>query len=140
MNRFIVTLFVSIALLGCQGGHEGAKQPAAAPSGAGTAASEGAAGMVGKALEKAADPSVSGCLEKVKAKQYAEALPLCLKAANLEPNNSEVASALSDARREASNVASMQKQAEDSLGGVQDAQKAVDSAKKMAPPAMPKMP
>ncbi len=57
--------------------------------------------LMNTAMEKAVDPNVQGCLSKVKAKAFTEALPLCLKAANLEPKNPEVQAALDAAKSNA---------------------------------------
>jgi hypothetical protein len=46
------------------------------------------------------DPAVQGCLDLVAQAQWAQALPLCIQAAQVAPDNAEVQGALAQARSE----------------------------------------
>ncbi len=78
--------------------------------GAGAAADSPAAGVVegaapnlpslDAAMEAVAEahPSVASCLDLVRSGEYAEAVPRCLEAARVEPDNAEVQGALEEAQ------------------------------------------
>ncbi len=97
--RIVLVALSVFALVACKAGEKSSQPRSSEP--APEAAERNVEQAVGQVLEKVADPSVRGCLEKVKAGSYAEALPLCLKGASVEPDNADVRAALAEARRKA---------------------------------------
>ena len=88
-------------------------------------AARAAGELVNSALQKATDPEVQGCLSKVKSGAYKEALPLCLKAANIAPDNQQVSDALATAKRKAAVNVGQADEAKKQLNALGDAAKGV---------------
>jgi hypothetical protein len=109
MIRLAAILFTLIALA-C-GGDDGQQPGAGAPAGGTGEADEVSAG--------AADPSVQGCLDMVRAGRYADAIAPCTEAVRRAPENREVQTALEKARSGA---------AEAAAGARQGAEQAADEA------------
>ena len=131
MRQVIFVATLSLVLAACQGGDRSSTQRSTSQPAAGAPAAD-ASGAVGKALEKIVDPNVSGCIDKVQARQFAEALPLCMAAANANPDNQDVKSALAEARRKAANLASAGQQAGAAMDAARRVQQAGDAAKAAA--------
>ncbi|TFH25178.1 MAG: hypothetical protein E4H03_01515 [Myxococcales bacterium] len=146
MIRNLIVAAMVVGLAACGGGDkgegDGAKAPMKAPAtapvkapaaGQGAAASTGS-DTVGKVIEKTVDPNVQGCLAKVKAGEYQAALPLCMKAAQIDPNNTEVQAALDKAKTGAANMAAA---GGDAAKAADDAKNQLDAVKGMGTPKMP---
>jgi hypothetical protein len=89
-----------LPFLACSGdssspGEPGAKEGSTPP------VSAAKPGTAGSALEGVTDPSVPQCLDLVQADKYAEAVPVCTRAAKVDPDNAEVKKALETARAKA---------------------------------------
>jgi hypothetical protein len=73
---------------GQAGGAEGATPPVSAAN----------PDVIQGALESVTDPSVTQCLDLVKASRFGEAVPVCTRAAAADPDNADVKAALENAR------------------------------------------
>ena len=56
-------------------------------------------------MQAASDPKVAGCIQKVKEGAFAEAYPLCLEAAKIDPDNNEVTAALEKSKEASTEMA-----------------------------------
>jgi len=110
---------LAVGLAACNSGTTGSETTGSA----GDTAAQAAGDLVNTALQKATDPSVQGCLSNVKSGAYKAALPLCLKAANLEPGNQQVSDALATAKQKAAVDLSQAKDAKKQLNSLGDAAK-----------------
>ncbi len=101
MVRLVVTFFV-FAMVACGGSDTGQT---------GGAADVGASGAerasVPETPEPSAtvDPKVQGCLDLIRQLKYQEALPVCLAALNIDPDNQQVQDAVDKARAETAKLA-----------------------------------
>lgn len=87
---------------------------------------EEAVGSVGAAAEaameepkQAASPDVQKCLDLVKAGQFGEAVPVCMRAAGVDPDNQEVQAALTKAQSEAATAAGAEGAAAEAQGAAE---------------------
>jgi hypothetical protein len=101
---FVISVF---ALFACSGSDEGRTTDA------GDAQRVDAAGMERTAAPKApepaatteVDPKVQSCLDLVRQAEYQQALPVCLAALKIDPDNQQVRDAVDQARAEAAKLA-----------------------------------
>ena len=134
MIRTFIVMAMVVGLAACGGGSKGDGEGAKAPAAGHGAAEDTGSDTVGKAVEKAADPNVQGCLAKVKAGEYQAALPLCMKAAEIDPDNNDVQAALDKAKTGAASAAAS---GSDAAKAADDAKNQVDAVKGMGTPKMP---
>ena len=76
------------------------------------------------------DPQVASCLDLVQQRKFQEALPACLAAAAIDPDNPEVQDAVATARAETVKMAGMGESAEGAAG--EAAAQADEAAKGLA--------
>ena len=91
-----------LTLAACTGGES--TTPGTAGSGS-SSSEEAASAAVGPAMQAASDPKVAGCIQKVKEGAFAEAYPLCLEAAKIDPDNNEVTAALEKSKEASTEMA-----------------------------------
>ena len=110
MVRLIVT-FLVFAMLACGGSDTDQAGAGAEPVGAGgaepVAASGGERASVPETPEPSVtvDPKVQGCLDLIRQSKYQEALPVCLAALNVDPDNQQLRDAVDTARAETAKLA-----------------------------------
>jgi len=106
MVRLTVILFV-FAVLACGGSDTGNTEEAggAAPAAKSAAAPEKPAPSTMPAASAETDPKVEGCLDLVRRGKYEPAVPLCLAALKIDPNNQQVRDAVDKARAETAKMA-----------------------------------
>lgn len=112
MVRLIVTLFV-FAMLACGGSDTGetgavgdaepAGESASAPDMPAPAATPKPAATPAPAAST--DPKVLGCLELIRKGRYEGAVPICLAALEVDPDNQQVQDALAKAKAETAKMA-----------------------------------
>ena len=100
MMKLIVTIFV-FAVLACGGSDTGQTGDA------GGAALRGESANASGTPEPSAtvDPKVQGCLDLIRQSEYQEALPVCLAALKVDPDNQQVQDAVDKARAETAKLA-----------------------------------
>jgi hypothetical protein len=133
MQRTAIAILL-LATLAC-GGQDSGSAPAAGGAGTGESGSGAmpTSGDVEKALEAAVDPAVQSCLDLVRGQKYTEAVPACTRAAEIDPDNAEVTSALQSAREQAAAA-----QAQEAAGDAREAgEAALEDAKKGLPSGLP---
>ena len=101
MMRLIVTFFV-FAMLAC-GGSDTAQTGDDAPV-------EARGGQMAAAPETpepsaTVDPKVQGCLDLIRQSKFKEALPVCLAALKVDPDNKQVQAAVEKAKAETAKLA-----------------------------------
>jgi hypothetical protein len=97
-----------MALLACGGpSGESSDQPAASgqPEGTASGTSSGSAAGTGTADAQQVDPQVASCLDLVARGRFQEALPACLAALKIAPDDPEVQAATQRARAESAKLA-----------------------------------
>jgi hypothetical protein len=110
MVRLIVTLFV-FAMLACGGsdtgdtGAVGGEQPAAESASAPDMPTPAAKPAATPEPAASTDPKVLGCLELIRKGRYEGAVPICLAALEVDPDNQQVQDALAKAKAEAAKMA-----------------------------------
>lgn len=104
MKRLIVTLFV-FAMLAC-GGTDTGQTGGAAP--VGPSGGERASAPETPEPSVTVAPKVQGCLDLVRQLKYQEALPVCLAALKVDPDNQQVQNAVDKARAETAKLAAAQ--------------------------------
>jgi hypothetical protein len=112
MMRLALTIFV-LALLACGGsdtaktGDADAEKTAAAAPAADTAAPVAASpsGTGAAAPEAPANPQAESCLSLVSQAKFQEALPVCMAALRIDPDNEAVQTALATAKAESATAA-----------------------------------
>jgi hypothetical protein len=104
MMKLIVTFFV-FAMLAC-GGSDTAQTGGAAPVGA--SGEERASAPETPEPSVQADPKVQGCLDLMRQLKYQEALPVCLAALKVDPDDQQVQDAVDKARAETAKLAAAQ--------------------------------
>ena len=100
MTRLIVTIF-AFAVLACGGSdtvQTGEAGGAAAPSGSPSASDAPEPSVT-------VNPKVQSCLDLIRQLNYQEALPVCLAALEIDPDNQQVQDAVDKARAEAAKMA-----------------------------------
>jgi hypothetical protein len=134
MKRLAV-LFTVLALAAC-GGQEGGTASTATSEG-GQAPAVDAGGALDQAAEMAADaaavaPVVKECVGLVKAAQFGDALPVCLKAVQAHPESAEAQAALDQAQEEAAKAQALDAaaQAEGAAAEAEGAAAEAEEAKK----------
>ncbi len=110
-NTRILAMTLCFALAACGGQESDTASTSDSGSAGATAAKASKDTAEAKMPEKAAklpdvaapavDPSVTGCLDLVRQSQFADAVPVCIKAAGIDPENADVQAALSKAQSEA---------------------------------------
>ena len=104
MARLVVTLFV-FAMLACGGSDTGQTGAAGGAAPVGASAGERASVPETPQPSVTVDPRVEGCLSLIRQAQFREALPVCLVALDVDPDNEQVRAALDQARTETAKVA-----------------------------------
>ncbi len=94
-----------LTLAACTGGESTTPGTAGSDSSSSEEAASAAVGPVGEAVQAASDPKVAGCIQKVKEGAFAEAYPLCLEAAKIDPDNNEVTAALEKSKEASTEMA-----------------------------------
>jgi len=117
MVRLIVIVFV-FAVLACGGSDTGQTDEAGAvaPAAKSAAAPAKPAPAPTPAASAKADPKVEGCLDLVRRGKYEPAVPLCLAALEIDPDNQQVRDAVDKARAETAKMAAS-KAATEAAGG-----------------------
>lgn len=140
MKRMLSFLAVAMFVVACGGGDttgEGGAGSAEAPGGAKGMAKEAGEAAAGAAREMAGEmvpPESAECLDLVKKSEFAAAVPVCLRAVNVDPDNADVQEALSTAQAESAKA-----QAGEALGGgAEGAASEMEKAKEGALSGMPK--
>jgi hypothetical protein len=115
MIRALMIAAIVMTVAACSGDDGGGGDHTGEASKAAPAAdtSSAATAALGKALDVAADPNVTGCLQKVADGNLREAYPLCLKAASVDPDNNQVQAALAKSKESYAAAADAGKQAQD---------------------------
>jgi hypothetical protein len=96
-TRKVVWLVVLLPMLAC-GGESGTTDRSATPGAQAPDAPVSAGKAITGALQGQVDPNVTGCLDLVGAGKFSEAIPACLRAVSVDPNNADVQEALKTAR------------------------------------------
>ena len=111
MRRLAVTLSI-LALFACGQGETGPAEESQAPSGVSAMGDEaampetqGPMETTEPAVAEQPDPQVTNCLDLVRQMKFQEALPVCLAAAAIDPDNQQVQDAVAKARAEAAKMA-----------------------------------
>jgi hypothetical protein len=76
------------------------------------------------------DPQVANCLDLIQQAKYQEALPVCLAALAIDPDNQQVQDAVAKARAEAAKLAGAGEAAEAAEGAADEAAAQADEAAK----------
>jgi hypothetical protein len=136
MKRLAVTLSI-LALFACGQGDTGPAGESEVPSGVSATGDEAAMPDTEEPMaipEPAAveqeDPRVANCLDLIKQAKYQEALPTCLAAAAIDPDNQQVQDAVATARAEAAKLAGAGEAAEAAEGAAGEAAAQADEAAK----------
>lgn len=132
--KILVTISVLALLLACGGSDSGQDSagsaetpPVAAANGGGAPTPE--APSAPAAAEPSTDPQVQSCLDLVRDGQYQQAVPVCLAALKIDPNNQQVKSALARAQTQTASAADAQDAATAAAGAAADSAQGDASAK-----------
>jgi hypothetical protein len=110
MRRLAVTLSI-LALFACGQGDTGPGEESQAPSGVSATGDEAVMVETEEVVisEPAAadqvNPQVANCLDLIRQTKFQEALPVCIAAAAIDPDNQQVQDAVATARAEAAKMA-----------------------------------
>jgi hypothetical protein len=111
MRRLAVTLSI-LALFACGQGETGPAGESQAPPGVSATGDEAAMpetqepmGIPEPAAAEQVNPQVANCLDLIRQTKFQEALPVCIAAAAIDPDNQQVQDAVATARAEAAKMA-----------------------------------
>jgi len=103
MRRIAIVISV-LALVACSGSDSGQTTEAGGGQDVSTAGGMSPAAPETGAAGVAVDPNVTGCLDLVRQSRFQEALPVCLAALDVDPDNQQVRDAVAKARSESAKV------------------------------------
>ena len=104
MKRLAVIISV-FALVACGGTDSGQTTEAGGGPDVSAAGEVSPAAPEAPGIEVAVDPNVQSCLDLVRQTKFQEALPVCLAALDVDPDNQQVSDAVDQARTETAKVA-----------------------------------
>jgi hypothetical protein len=103
--RGILVAIVAIGWIACGGSDAGDTAGTAQPEKAPPVSSAPEAAKTPPTPELSTDPQAQRCLDLVRQSKFQEAVPVCLAALDVDPDNAQVKQALDQARTEAAKLA-----------------------------------